>query len=82
MGRAEDIVKAIEGKKGLDAPKHSIVQEFGSVMALYDLASRLGVVELIDEVAPKRDQGLSIGQYMLLAAINRAVEPKSKHKPF
>lgn len=80
LGRAEDIVKAIEGKKGLDTPKHSIVQEFGSVMALYDLASRLGVVELIDEFAPKRDQGLSIGQYMLLAAINRAVDPKSKHK--
>jgi len=80
LGRGEDIVQAIEGKKGLDTPKHSIVQEFGNVMALYDLASRLGVIELIDSVAPKRDQGLSIGQYMLLAAINRAVDPKSKNK--
>jgi len=80
LGRAEDIVKAIEGKKGLDTPKHSIVLEFGHVMALYDLATRLGVVDLIDQVAPKRDQGLSIGQYMLLAAINRAVDPKSKNR--
>ena len=49
-------------------------------MALYDLASRLSIIDLIDQYAPKRDQGLSIGQYMLLAAINREVGPKSKNQ--
>ena len=32
----------------------------------------------IDAQVPKRHQGLSVGQYMLLAAINRAACPTSK----
>lgn len=78
LGRAEDIAKAIEGRGDLDTPKHSFVFEFGAVCALYNLADRLGVVQIIDKYAPKRDQGLSVGEYMLMAAINRAVEPTSK----
>ena len=38
----------------------------------------IGLVELIDAQVPKRDQGLSVGQYLLLAAINRAAHPTSK----
>ena len=52
--------------------------QFGSVALLYDVASRLGVVELIDSVVPKRKQGASVGMYILTAAINRAVAPTSK----
>lgn len=80
LGRAEDIAKVIEGKSDLDNPKHSIVLEFGAVCALYDIAKQLGVVEIIDKYAPKREQGLSVGEYMLLAAINRVVNPVSKHQ--
>lgn len=80
LGRAEQIAAAMEGTAELDQPKFSIVLEFGAVMALYDLAKRLGVVDLINTVSPKRNQGLSIGDYMLIAAINRAVEPTSKHQ--
>ena len=36
------------------------------------------MVELIDTYAKKRNQDLSIGSYMLIAAINRAVAPTSK----
>lgn len=42
------------------------------------MANKLNIVQLIDEVVPKRDLGLSIGQYLLIAAISRAVEPISK----
>src|SRR5262249_7195068 len=35
-------------------------------------------VELLDRHLPKRHQGLSVGEYLLLAAINRAVRPVSK----
>ncbi len=42
------------------------------------MARHLKVVELIDLHCSKRDQGLSIGEYMLLCAINRALEPVSK----
>lgn len=78
LGKAEDIARAMDEKKGMTHPESSVVLEFGAVMALFDLADRLGVVGWIDQYAPKRDQGLSIGQYMLIAAINRAVNPKSK----
>jgi len=58
---------------------------FGDVAALWDTAQKLELVPLLDSVLPaKRRQGLSCGQYLLLAAtvrafrINRAVSPTSK----
>jgi hypothetical protein len=51
---------------------------FGDVAALYGQAQQLNLVELIDIQLPKRDQGLSVGQYLLLASINRACCPTSK----
>ena len=50
----------------------------GSVALLYDIATRLGVVDMVDAVVPKRKQGASVGMYILTAAINRAVAPTSK----
>ena len=78
LGRAEKIARAFEEGAVLEIPKHSIVHELGGVCALYEMARRLKIVELIDRHCPKRNQGLSIGEYMLLAAINRALEPVSK----
>jgi len=60
------------------APKETVVFEAGGVAALLRIAQRLGLMELIDEVVPKRDQGPSVGQYMVLAALNRALAPCSK----
>ncbi len=55
----------------------SDVSEFGATMLLYDLACRIGLAETIDSLLPKRKQGASIGTYILVAAINRAVAPCS-----
>jgi transposase len=54
------------------------VAEFGAVAALWALGDRLDLVGLIDRVVPKRDQGVSIGHYLVLAALNRVVAPTSK----
>jgi uncharacterized protein (DUF427 family) len=54
------------------------ITQFGGVAALYDLARELQLVELIDQHVPKRRQGPSVGQYILVAAINRCVAPTSK----
>ena len=55
------------------------IAAFGDVLALYDLAEQIGLVELIDRhTPPSANRGLSTGQYLLLAAINRAVHPTSK----
>ncbi len=55
-----------------------MITEFGPVAALYDLATRLGVVEHIDRHVPKRGSGPTVGSYLLVAIINRCVAPCSK----
>jgi transposase len=60
------------------APREAVIFEAGGVAALLRLAQRLGLPELINEILPKRDQGPTVAHYLLLAAINRALDPCSK----
>ena len=78
LGSAEDIVNAVEGYRKPTEPKAVRVFSFGGVAAAWDMARRLKLIDIIDRHVPKRDQGLSVGQYISLAAINRCVCPKSK----
>jgi transposase len=80
LGSANDLIAAATQQKAQQAPPPQAVDiaAFGDVVALYDLARQIGLVELLDRHLPKRDQGLSVGHYLLLAAINRAVQPTSK----
>ncbi|GAI20458.1 unnamed protein product, partial [marine sediment metagenome] len=59
-------------------PKTAKILGFGALAALWNIAEELRVVEIIDKHAPKREQGLSCAQYMLLAALNRCVHASSK----
>ena len=52
--------------------------DFGAIAALYDLATRLRIVECIDRHVSKRGGGPTVGTYLLVAAINRCVAPCSK----
>jgi transposase len=81
LGTANDISNAIDLSKaaGIPEPEYSTVLEFGAVSALFDIAERIGARDVINAHAGKRLQGLSVGDSMLLAAINRAVSPKSKN---
>ncbi|MGQ9818259.1 MAG: IS1634 family transposase [bacterium] len=56
------------------------VYDFGAITALLGIAEDLKFIEIIDGVLRKRKQGLSVGEYMLLAAINRVVAPRSKRQ--
>lgn len=79
LGKIEDLVAAAESARQLPQPQESVVAAFGDVVALWQIAERLEVLSLLDSTLPaKRDQGLCCGQYLLLAAINRAVAPTSK----
>lgn len=78
LGRADQVVARLEA--GRPTPTKVTVAEYGGSMALLRIAERLRVVDHIDAVAPKRDQGPSVGQYLLVAAINRALAPTSKTK--
>jgi len=62
------------------APTRVRTAEYGGSQALLGLAQRLGFIEIIDSVAPKRDQGWSVGVYLLLAVINRVLAPCSKSR--
>jgi transposase len=79
LGKIEDLVAAATGVRQPPQPQETVVAAFGDVAALWHVAERLELLPLLDSVLPaKRDQGLSCGQYLLLAAINRAVAPTSK----
>ena len=80
LGSLENMVQAVEAGQQPLPPREAEVCHFGDVVALYDQALRLGLVELIDAQIPKRNQGLSVGEYLVLAAINRAAHPTSKAK--
>jgi Transposase len=82
LGTAERIEKAVESMSSDTAvpdPQMVTVYEFGAVTALYSVAERLGIPEIIDDIAGKRKQGLPVSSSILLAAINRAVAPTSKN---
>src|SRR6266404_232814 len=78
LGSLDHILEALSQAKTPLQPKSARLASFGDVAALYDQAQQIGLVQLIDAQVPKRDQGLSTGQYLLLAALNRAAHPTSK----
>lgn len=60
-------------------PAEVALQEFGGSAAVFSMAQALDVVATIDRHVPKRGaQGPSVGQYLLIAALNRCLAPTSK----
>lgn len=55
--------------------------EFGVSAVLWTIAKEIGIPGIIDAHSKKsRDQGLSLGEYVTIAAINRCAAPGSKSK--
>lgn len=78
LGTANSLLQRLQQPEG--KPLRARIAQFGGVAALFDLARQIRLVELIDELAPKRHQGPSLGQYLLVAAINRCLDPASKRQ--
>jgi transposase len=82
LGRADDIIAALTQPTTplTTAPEKAVITEFGAVVALYDTARRLRLVEHIDRHVPARrgPHGPSVGHYLLVAALNRCTDPRSK----
>jgi transposase len=76
LGTLAKIVRAVEG--GGPAPQYAEIFQWGLPTALWQECSQLDVVDRIDRRCHKRRQGLSTGQYLAVAAVNRAMSPKSK----
>ena len=77
LGKAEDLGQLFE-QATAPQPTHSLNFEFGGTAALYSVAQQLQLTDIIDRHVPKRSQGLSVGQYALLAIFNRCLAPTSK----
>lgn len=77
LGTYDDIVRKLT-----EPPQPQVItnRDFGLVAAIFDIAQRLQFVEMVDGVVPKRLQGATVGQYMLIAALNRCVSPTSKNQ--
>ena len=76
LGTAEGLLRRLQQHP--DKPQKARVEQFGALAALWNIAEELDVVGTIDRHVNKRNQGLSCGQYLLLAALNRCVGATSK----
>jgi len=85
LGTAEKIAAAIKRtspEAAIPDPESVAVYDFGAVVALYSVSERLGICQVIDDIAGKRNQGLPVSASIVLAAINRAVAATSKNSFF
>jgi len=77
LGTLEAIVNRAEDSKP-PKPKHTVIFEAGGIAALLRITQRLRLLHFINEVSPKREQGPTVGHYIILATLNRALAPLSK----
>ena len=70
------IIEAIEGTP--PKPTYAEIFQLGGPAAYLNIAKEINMIPIIDSILPKRNQGLSIGFYLTLAAINRGIEAVSK----
>ncbi len=76
LGTAEAIIKRLT-----TAPEPLEVDHmaFGEVATLWAQAEELDLIHLIDEVIPQHpNREISIGTFLVVGAINRALDPRSK----
>ncbi len=76
LGSLPKIIKAVEGTP--PKPTYAEIFQLGGPAAYLNIAEEFNMISIIDSVLPKRNQGLSIGFYLTLAAINRGIEAVSK----
>jgi transposase len=77
LGTVETILRKIHSS---EKPIEVEAKEFGTVAALMQQAQELGLIELIDEVVPQKShRDISVGTFLTVGAINRAICPKSKN---
>lgn len=65
-------------KLAMDVNVETETIQFGLIAALLHVANKLDLISNIDAVTSKREQGLGVGDHLLIAAINRCVAPCSK----
>ena len=80
LGKPDDILHAVEGSG--PTPTYAEVFHFGLSETLVKECRLAKIIDKVDAHCPKRQQGLSVGAYLAIAAFNRAMEPLSKSAMF
>lgn len=76
LGTAEDLIKRLSNE-----PRGTLTvrsYQHGDVAALKAMVDRLDVISIIDRYVPRSARFISVGTTLVLAALNRAVRPRSK----
>lgn len=76
LGTADTLMRRLQ--EGPGKPTTAKIIDAGALAALWKMAEELEVIQVIDGHVQKRNQGISCGQYMLLATLNRCVHATSK----
>jgi transposase len=80
LGTPDQILRKCSSEEVPDPPVKTSHLELGLAAALYQQALELGLIPLINSYATVTSAHLDVGQYLVLAAINRVCEPKSKNR--
>lgn len=74
LGTADHLLAKLQAAK----PYEALVLDYGAVAALWHLADELQLPALINHHVHKRHQGHAVADYLLLAALSRALRPLPK----
>lgn len=77
LGTIDSIVRRADQSRP-PKPKETVIFDAGGAAGLLRIAQRIGLMDIINDVVKKRNQGPTVGHYMILAALNRALAPCSK----
>jgi transposase len=80
VGTAAEVEALLDAREERMLPERTRHLDFGAVAAAWGLLADLGVAAVIDEVTGTGPSGLPLspGTYLVLAALNRVVDPCSK----
>lgn len=78
-GLPDQIFEKCSAAQEPELPVKTSHLEFGLDAALYQQALEIGIIPLINAYATTTSAYLDVGQYLVLAAINRVCEPRSKN---
>lgn len=77
LGTVDQIIEKLTAP----TPMSVSLREFGASRACFELAQQLDIAGTIDRFCPKRRaDGLSVGEYILIATLNRCIAPRSKKR--
>lgn len=80
LGPVDKLIAYAEGNLDKAEPREIDCVEEGAVAVLVAIAKELGIRGIVDSQCSKRKQGMTVGDYVLIAALNRAIAATSKSK--